>query len=249
MLSPSFLPSWQNQKFCELPKNFKSIDSHILIAGFPKSGNVWLTSLVAGCLDLPVEKKDGHCFVHYTHKALCDEWLYDRSLLRGVVIVRDLRDIIVSLFHWLKTDDYRNYHKHGPHQIFDDVETMYIEFFLRRFSKMPLVELADSYVEKGWPVVKYERLFDNTVKELQRLFQVWGINVPIEKINLTVSMNTISNIKNNGVIESYTQPDHFRKGGYGQYLREIPENILNDIELRFGDYLMSWGYEIRNSIK
>jgi hypothetical protein len=244
MLSPSFLPSWQNQKFGELPGNFKTIDGHILIAGFPKSGNVWLTSLVAGCLDLPVEKKDGQCYVHYTHKALSNEWLYDRGLLRGAVIIRDLRDIIVSLFHWLKTDGYRNYYKHGPHQIFDDIETMYIEFFLRRFSKMPMADLADSYVEKGWPVVKYERLFDNTVRELERLFQVWGVEVPSKKINSVVSANTISNIKRAGVLESYIEPDHFRKGGHGNYVHEIPEKILKDIELRFGDYLMSWGYEI-----
>lgn len=243
MLSPSFLPSWQNQRFGELPKNFPEIDGHILIAGFPKSGNVWLSSLVAGCLDLSAEHKPGCCHVHYTHKALSDEWLYDSGLFRGVVLIRDLRDVIVSLYHWLQTDGYKNYHKHGPHQIFYDLETMYIEFFLRRFSKMPLAELADGYVERGWPLIKYERLYDNTERELKRLFDIWGIAVSQEKIKAVVSANTITEIKKAGVLESYIEQDHFRKGGYGNYVNEIPPHILKDIEQRFGDYLRSWGYQ------
>ena len=243
MKSPSFLPSWQNQHFGNLPDNFREIDGHFVVAGFPKSGNVWLTSLVAGCLDLPAEKEVGKCCVHYTHKALSIQWLCDPTLFRGVVIIRDLRDIIVSVFHWLKTDGYKNYHKHGPHQIFYDIETMYIEFFLRRFSKLPLEELANSYVERGWPVIKYERLFDDTELELKRLFQVWGVNINESKIRSVISANTIENIKKSGVLESYIENDHFRKGGYGNFTNEIPIHILKDIELRFGDYLRSWGYE------
>lgn len=244
MLSPSFLPSWQNQRFGKLPNNFREVDGHFLVAGFPKSGNVWLTSLIAGCLDLPAEKTEGRCCVHYTHKALNDEWLYDPTLFRGVVLIRDLRDVIVSLYHWLKTDGYRNYHKHGPHQIFYDLETMYIEFFLRRFSKMPMGQLADSFVERGWPVIKYERLYDDAERELDRLFRIWGIAVDAGKIKAVAAANTIDGIKKGGgVLESYIEKDHFRKGGYGNYVNEIPAHILKDIEFRFGDYLRSWGYE------
>jgi len=212
--------------------------------GFPKSGNVWLTSLIANVLELPVEKRNNFSRVYYVHKSLNKKFLHDPKLYRGVVLVRDLRDVIVSLYYWLKTEGYKNYYKHGPHQIFNDLETMYIEFFLRRFAQLPVETMIEDYVRRGWPVVKYERLWDQTEVELQRLFEIWGIAVEAEKIKNAVESNRIEKLKKKGgVLESYIERDHFRKGGYGQYKTEILPHILKDIETRYGDYLRSWGYE------
>jgi len=216
----------------------------IFYVGFPKSGNVWLTSLIANVLELPVEKRNNFSRVYYVHKSLNKKFLHDPKLYRGVVLVRDLRDVIVSLYYWLKTEGYKNYYKHGPHQIFNDLETMYIEFFLRRFAQLPVETMIEDYVRRGWPVVKYERLWDQTEVELQRLFEIWGIAVEAEKIKNAVESNRIEKLKKKGgVLESYIERDHFRKGGYGQYKTEILPHILKDIETRYGDYLRSWGYE------
>ena len=241
--SPSFIQSWDNQRFGPLSDDYRNCEGYFLVAGFPKSGNVWLTSLIAGCLDLPVEKTPGWSYVYYIHKTLDEKLLFDQSLLRGVVLIRDLRDVIVSLFHWLQTSDYKQYHKHGPHQIFYDLETMYVEFFLRRFAHLPLRELPEKYVEHGWPVIKYERLYDHTEVEMFRLFEIWNINVKEDKIKQMVVENQIESMKQKaGKVEKGVQRDHFRKGGYGNYKDEIPPHILKDIEYRFGDYLRSWGY-------
>lgn len=240
---PSFLPSWQDQKFGKIPSNYAETDGYFLVAGFPKSGNVWLTSMIAECLNLPVGKDKKGCKVYYVHSPLNDKTLYDPLLYRGVALVRDLRDIIVSLFHWLKTDGYKNYHKHGPHQVFDDVETMYIEFFLRRFVQMRPEAMLDGYVARGWPLIKYERLWDNPRRELERLFEIWGIDVGPDVIERAVERNRIDRLqKEGGALEVYIERDHFRKGGYDQYRKEIPKHIVEDIEDRFGDYLRSWGY-------
>ena len=242
---PSFLPSWQNQKFGPVPENFRESNGYFLIAGYPKSGNVWLTSIVAECLGLPVGEGASSCSVYYAHKPLSQKYLYDPGLFRGVALVRDLRDIIVSLFHWLGTDGYKNYYKHGPHQIFYDIETMYVEFFLRRFSQMSPETMIDGYVRRGWPVIKYERLWDQPELEIRRLFDIWGISVANDKIEAAINKNRIENLKKEGgVLETYIERDHFRKGGYGQYKSEIPPHVLLDIENRFGDYLRSWGYEV-----
>ncbi len=241
---PSFLPSFQRQQFGPVPENYQETNGYFLVVGFPKSGNVWLTSLIANCLDLPVDRKNNIARVFYEHKSLNKRFLHDPKLYRGVALVRDLRDIIVSLFHWLKTDGYKNYYKHGPHQIFNDLETMYIEFFLRRFAQLPVETMIDDYVRKGWPVVKYERLWDQTEVELQRLFEIWRIPVGEQKIKMAVENNRIEKLKKKGgVLENYIERDHFRKGGYGQYRSEIPPHILKDIEIKYGDYLRSWGYE------
>ena len=144
-----------------------------MVAGLPKSGNVWLTSLIASCLDLPAAETANKSHVEYTHKALSNAVLYDPEIYRGVVIVRDLRDVIVSLYHWLPTDDYLSYYKHGPHQIFDNVEDMYVEYFLRRFAKIDIAHLVDDYVTRGWPVIKYEALWDEPHQQLERLLRIW----------------------------------------------------------------------------
>lgn len=242
---PSFFPSWQNQRYGALPKNFKESEGYFLVAGYPKSGNVWLTSIIAECLCLPVGENVQSCRVYYVHKALNEKFLYDPNLLRGVALVRDLRDIIVSLFHWLKTDGYKNYHKHGPHQIFYDIESMYIEFFLRRFSQLSIETMIEGYVKRGWPLIKYEKLWDYPEQEIGRLFKIWGIPVEDHVIKEAVEKNKIDNLKRSGgVLETYIERDHFRKGGYGQYKSEIPAHILTDIEIRYGDYLKSWGYVV-----
>ncbi|MGV8081435.1 MAG: sulfotransferase domain-containing protein [Syntrophales bacterium] len=245
---PSFLPSWQNQNFGKLPQNLKIGKGYFLVVGFPKSGNVWLTSMIADCLELPVDRKNEIPRAYFVHKSLNKKFLYDPYLYRGVALVRDLRDIIVSLFHWLKTDGYKHYYKHGPHQIFSDIETMYIEFFLRRFAQLPVETMIEEYVRRGWPVIKYERLWDQTEIELRRLFDIWRIPVEEERIRSAAEKNRIDMLKKEGgVLETYIERDHFRQGGYGQYKSEIPPHILKDIEKRFGDYLRSWGYETSNS--
>lgn len=245
--APAFFRSWDSQRFGPVSDDFRQHPGRFLVVGFPKSGNVWLTSLIAGCLDVPVEPVGGRAHVEYTHKKLTKETLCDRGLLRGVVLVRDMRDIVVSLFHWLKTKDYLDYYKHGSHQIFYDIETMYIECFLRRFALLPWRDLVDGYVENGWPVVKYERLCDDAPRELRRLFAVWGISVDEGRIEDTVSDNSLDALRSGkGRIEKGTHRTHFRCGGYGHYATELPPNVLADMERRFGDYLSSWGYSIGN---
>lgn len=247
---PSFFPSWDRQRYGTLPTDLSSQHGSLVVAGLPKSGNVWLTSLIASCLDLPSTPTKGRTYVYYTHKALNDRLLYDPHLYRGVVIVRDLRDVVVSLYHWLKTEDYISYYKHGPHQIYLDVTSMYVEYFLRRFCNIPIATLVDGYVTKGWPVVRYENLWDRPDAELRRLFEVWQIKVADHKIRAAIEQNSISTMRARiaagsvSTVEPVVRADHFRVGGYGNYQRELPRLVVADLERRFGDYLMSWGYEL-----
>ncbi len=39
---------------------------------------------------------------------------------------------------------------------------------------------------------------------------------------------------------------HFRKGGTGNYKRELTDNIIKDLNIRFSDYLSDWGYQLDN---
>ena len=248
-VGPAFFQSWDEQHYKPLPKSFRTTDGSFVVAGLPKSGNVWLTALIASALGLPTVKTKGKCHVYYVHQSLSEtKLLTDSTVYRGAVIVRDLRDIVVSLYHWLKTEDYLRYYKHGPHQVFDDYEAMYIEYFLRRFAKIDIPNQMDGYVTRGWPVVKYERLFDQPKRELTRLFKVWQVDIEESAIDAAIERCSLQNMRSNsaGLVDDTIASDHFRVGGYGHFKSELPDIVLKDIETRYGSYLRSWGYETTN---
>lgn len=241
-LSPAFLiPKYPN--YGQLSEKFTEQAGEIRIVGFPKSGNVWLTSLIATCLGVDVNAAKGACRVTHTHQKMKNEDLFNKQLLRGAVLIRDLRDIIVSLYHFTKTDHFKN--AIGRHFIFDDIETMYTDFFLPYYvNRIQMLEtLPDEYVQLGWPVIRYERFCDAPEQELKRLFQVWNIQVTEHAILNSIKQNSLNAMRTGkGKTTEEVQSTHFRKGGYGNYKKEIPAHILADIEYRFGDYLRRWGY-------
>lgn len=224
-------------------EDFRNRPGEIRIVGFPKSGNVWISSLVATCLDLDVNFSSRNLAVTHTHRPFHNVDLFNRNLIRGAVLIRDLRDVIVSLYHFTRTDHFKKFY--GPHHIYNSLSEMYTDYFLPYFvNRVNVLEtLPDDYVKFGWPVIRYERFWDDAETELKRLFQIWGIDVIDEKIRSAVEKNTLDSMRQGkGKTTGGVQTTHFRKGGYGNYETEIPPHILKDIEYRFGDYLRRWGY-------
>lgn len=243
-LSPAFfVPA--RPSYGPLPPDFQQQAGRFLIVGFPKSGNVWFRSLIASCLDLPVDNQGGRCFVEHTHQPFHSRYLFDRKLLRGVVLLRDLRDVIVSLYHFTHSDHFKRFH--GEHHVFKDANSMYTDYFLPYFvNRVSVLEsLPDAFVYYGWPVVRYEHLRESPKHELKRLFQVWGIDVSEEKIDAAIDANSLESMrKGKGKVTAEVQTSHFRKGTVGGYEADLEPHIIADIEHRFGDYLSRWGYRI-----
>lgn len=215
----------------------------VLIFGLPRAGNNWLTSLIADCLHFPHPNA-----VRYVHTNLDrTSFRRDPRILRATCLLRDIRDVIVSMYHYHKTPGFESF----PGFVFDNIEDFYYEFFLNYFSKLPRwapwEKNIDDYVAYGLPLVKYERLYDNASRELERLFNRWNITVPKEIIEKAVEGNSLEKFKS-GQKRVRFDPDkpliHFRKGGYGNYLEEFSEHLLKDVNLRYGDYLRKWGYKV-----
>lgn len=242
--SPAFYTP-RYPRYGKLSESFTNQAGEIRIAGFPKSGNVWITSLIASCLDIDVTVSKNRCRVTHTHECLNDKDLFNKKILRGAVLLRDLRDVIVSIYHFMNTEHFKKFA--GHHHIYNDFESMYTDFFLPYiFNKRSILEtLPTDYVRFGWPVIRYEKFWDNTEAELKRLFQIWDIEITDEKIRESIRENSLDSMRaGKGKTTTEVQPTHFRKGGYGNYKEIIPPHILADIEDRFGDYLRRWGYKI-----
>jgi len=217
----------------------------IVVFGLPKSGNVWIKSLISDYFDLPgvepvinVEKRG----VGICHWAFRDDFLRRDDFLHAVYIMRDIRDIIISFFHYSQTERFLNAR---PEFHYRDIDSFYYEWFLSRMvTTYRWHTHAAEYAALGIPIVRYERLNSDPLGEFERLIRRWGLEVNKDRIRSAVEKNSIGQLKLTGKqLEVYVPPDHFRKGGSGSYQDELPPHVLRDINERFAEFLSRWGYQ------
>lgn len=225
-------------------------DGKIAIFGLQKAGNTWLLSLLADIFELPAffnvhdEGQLGIRAVVSTHDPLDANIRSRKDFVHGVCLVRDIRDIITSYYHYMQTSAYKG---DVPKAAYEDIETFYYDWFLTRM--VPAYRFHtfwEEYAEAGLPVLRYERMIDDTVGELDRLFRRWGERMPKKKIQNAVSEHSFDMLKRQGrkIGETVIDSSHFRRGVSGSYRDELPEAIINDINQRFRPVLERWGYEI-----
>lgn len=219
----------------------------IVVFGLPKSGNVWVMSLLADCFDLPSVApwtKEGlsHAGSTILHTPFSNMILYRRDFLFGVYLIRDIRDVITSFFHYSQTDFYRENADRSCY--YNDIESFYFDYFLSKLvPRYNWLEHAEAYVSRGVPLLRYENLFDDPTRELQQLFKRWGLVVAEGKIEESVGKNSFTSLKEAGKQAFVKVPStHFRRGGYGHYAECLTSRVLDDIQERFGGYLKRWGY-------
>ena len=107
--------------------------------------------------------------------------------------------------------------------------------------------LIDGYVEFGWPILRYESLVDEPNETLKILFDRWNINVTEKKISNAIKNSSLKSMRKGGGKQLIkTHKSHFRKGGYGQYRKELPTKFLKTflldtrIILKSGDMISNF---------
>jgi hypothetical protein len=226
------------------------LDSHpagkIVVFGFPKSGNVWLKSLLVDYFKLPpieplfdVEKPG----VGITHRPFDEHIGMRADFLRGVCIVRDLRDVIASYYKYTQTNRFRSAR---PEFHFDNERSFYFDWFLSRsVGAHELLTHSEQYASLGVPVIRYEELRKSGFRELERLLLRWGVTPDADRIRAALTENDIDKLRVEGKkLEKLIAPEHFRRGGTGTYREELPADVIADIEWRFERVLRRWGYPI-----
>jgi hypothetical protein len=223
-------------------------DAKLVVFGLPKSGNVWLVSMLSKYLGLPaiapyIDVDRGG--VGMCHLPFSSEIAKRTDFVHGVYLLRDLRDIIVSYFYHTQRRDFRSVENGIPNCEFDTIEDFYYDWFLPRIVPYHRIfEHADDYVKRGVPVVRYEKLYDHPKRELERLLDRLGLPIDGDHISGVVEECGIDRLKRNGIhLDVYVPPEHFRKGGYGGYKAELPIAVLRHVNTTFGDLLSRWGYD------
>jgi hypothetical protein len=221
-------------------------DGKLVVFGLPKSGNVWLVSMLVDHFEMPAV--DPYKDVDRTGIGMChlpySEVLASRAdFIHGVYLLRDLRDIIVSYFHHAQRVDFRH---SIPNCECQTIEEFYYEWFLSRIVPYHGVhDHADQFARRGIPVVRYENLYDHPEYGLDRLLRRLGLPAESERLSSIVQKNQLELLKQRGrQLDVFVPCVHFRKGGYGGYKTELPQPIIRHVNRTFGEMLARWGYEV-----
>jgi Sulfotransferase domain len=217
----------------------------VVIFGIPKSGNVWLQSLLCDALGLKPIDPMGQTDVSgvgMTHLPFCAAVADREDFLHGVCLVRDPRDVLASFYRYSKTSYFRIARLEF---YYDDWDEFYYEWYLSRaVPAFDLLAHSDKYARLGVPVVRYERLRNDPAREVVRLLKRWGLEADEQAVASAVKENEISRLRTTGKsLNVQVPPSHFGSGRIGGFKSEIPPEILLDFEDRFSSLLSRWGYQ------
>jgi hypothetical protein len=225
-------------------------DGKIAIFGLQKAGNSWVHALLAEIFDMPYyfnlqesDRRDTRGVVN-THEPFSDQVSARHDLVHGVCLMRDLRDIVVSYFHYMQTESYQ---RDVPVARYGDIDTFYYDWFLTRLVPAHRFHTYwEEYASRGVPVLRYERLVQDTRGELIRLFERWGEPYDEARLDAAIQRNSLSNLKTEGKLlgDLKIESSHFRSGQVGSYKDELPAHIIADINRRFSEVLTRWGYGV-----
>lgn len=225
-------------------------DGKVVIFGLQKAGNTWLLSLLSDALGLPAffnlhdPGQIGKRGVVSTHDPISKYICNRRDLVHGVCLIRDLRDIVASYFHYMQTESFQ---RDVPKAKYSDLESYYYDWFLSRMVTAHRYHTFwEEYASAGVPVLRYERLVSDTEGELLRLFERWGEPVESSSLKSAIASNDFETLRLKGrkIGDTMIDKSHFRRGRIGSYKDELPQSIIDDINSRFGSVMRRWGYSV-----
>lgn len=223
--------------------NYQHIDqvepNDIFIAGYPKSGNTWFQSLVAGILYgidtsfLPDKLyqeivPDVHTKTYYKRFGNINFFkthhLPKPHYKKVIYLVRDGRDSIVSYFAMNKVWDLNI-----------TLKDMVVDgkgVFPDKWYKHVQAWQANPYNAEIL-FIKYEDLVNDTLHELERVCEFAGIERNIELLERVVVGSSISKMRSNatkfgmdhGNWQNGKAPQFFRKGKIGSYREEMSPDL------------------------
>ncbi len=237
----------------------KTMDHDIFIAGFPKSGNTWMQSLVSGVVygidpaflpftlagDLVVDVHARTFYKRYQDTAFFKtHFLPKKRYKRVIYLVRDGRDAMVS---------YHSMQKVLGRKI--SMSEMIVDgkgVFPAKWHKHVRTWLTNPY-DADMMVVRYEDLLSDTLKEMRRVCDFVGLERSDEILNKVIEGNTFSKMKKKaGKLKDLGHPswrgDHFkqffRKGQSSDYRDQMPEKLLKKFNQEAQGELLELGYKV-----
>ena len=218
-----------------------------IINSLPRSGTIWLMCLIQDILEIKREEQLvlSHVF------DIVDEW-QDKRVHHALVIVRDIKDIVVSLYDYTSRTDLENGFNQPRYQ---HIEEFYFQHFLGliqgldRYGYGDIISWLNFAAARQMPIIRYEDMLTDPAKTLQKVFVFWKIKVPEDIVQRAVKKHSFSNMLNQtpnteNQISSFLKRKHLSQGKSGVWQTRLTERTLTDINSRFSEYLNRMAYGI-----
>jgi hypothetical protein len=239
----------------------------ILLASYPKSGNTWTRFLIANLVHPDREVGFGNLhrlvldpevtvkrdfdraprprFI-WTHRSL------DARYRRVIYVVRDPRDVALSLYHYLRK--VRRIDDELPMEVF--IERFLTGEFNRDIGSWG--ENAGSWVaarsrHPGFLLLRYEDLLAGTARELTRVADFAGLPATPERVSQAVERSSAGKMRESekkrgrrsmpikGSSQEIPPVPSAKSGGWRS---DLPEPQVARIEGAWGDIMACVGYEL-----
>ncbi len=216
----------------------------IVVFGLPKAGNVWLVGLLSAYTGLPAldpVANQGGRGVGMCHLPFWEPFKGRSDFLHGVYLLRDIRDIMVSRFHYCQTPYFADVVKSFR---YPTIRSFYYDHFLSVYCHRYKIDTAaECYADLGIPIIRYESMCEDTAVEFGRLILRLGLPYDQTRIDTVVRNHEFARLKHSGVqLDVKVPPSHFRRGSPGAAFEELPQDILDHMNERFRPFLRRWGY-------
>lgn len=235
------------ERYIDTPVKREEIGSdHIVIVNsLPKSGSIWVVAMLRHLLRLDID--DNPRVLH-----VADVWDAAKNgpVFGVVVLVRDLRDVVLS---W-HDETIRNDARAGfLRPRYPTVEAFYFEHLIgflqseRRYKYGRLTDWIDLMTARGFPLIRYEDMRRDPSEALRKIMTFWKVIASDKEIRATVEALEFDKMREaaeamGGMIGEAVANGHLHRGEVGRWKDELPEPVLADIARRFGDFQARLGY-------
>lgn len=237
----------------------------IIICGYPKSGNTWLTRLTAEIVGCPVmgfwcepftkemategleRESDCQCFkAHHSIVEMRNTFIgYANGNEKLIYVMRDPRDVIVSASHYYRFKKPRFNRLLNAQKFKLDTLTKGLlkgtneGFWLR----VPWKEHVIGYLNSGALIIKYETLKANPLSEAKRICEY--LNIERNENSLIASIQNQSFEKKKKILLDSNllgEANFLRKGISGEWKEVLSSKNIRMINEEIGDFLEKLGY-------
>ena len=248
----------------------KYTDQTLFIAGLPKSGTSWLKKMLASYqgytevmlpeankfeieqgsshqFDLPVNtfsrlKEKLTVLKLHVHASEHNLKLLKQEQIPIVILYRDLRDVAVSYYFYVKNTPW-----HPEHPLYQHTD---LEAGLTYFAHSRLMEYVQ-WIE-AWNeaqpfanclTVRYEDLLTTPEQTFTKIAQHYHLDSSPNKISEIIDQNSFQRLSGGRQEGKENQQSFYRKGIQGDWKNQFTPKLFDLYEGMVGDFLCSYGYE------
>lgn len=165
---------------------------------------------------------------------------------RCFIVVRDLRDSLVSAYYSFRESHPMLTSQNERQRAILQGKNKAAGYRHLYDGFLPLeARIQSSWLDSGWPIVRYEDLLGNDVEIMQKvLIEDCGMEVEATAVKHAVIANRFDRLSGGRARGEEDLSSHYRKGVVGDWEVELPLEIRQAFEEQYGRLLSQLGYEV-----